>query len=515
MEQQESNKRIAKNTVFLYIRMLFNLAVNLYASRVVLGVLGIEDYGIYNVVGGFVALFSLISSSLSASSARFLTFELAKGNRQRLEKIFAAAVSIQLLLALLVLIMAFTAGDWFLNTRMNIPDTRMEAANRVFHFSILTFALNLLSAPYNAVLIAHERMKAFAAISILESLLKLGAVILLPYLCFDHLKSYAGLLLLSTLLILLVYVVYARKCFEECRCRFRFDSSLLRQMFHFAGWNLIGSSAAVLRDQGVNILLNLFCGPAVNAARGIAFQVMIALQGFSGNLMAAINPQITKTYATKEREYMLFLIRQGARWSFYLLLLLSLPLLLETKYILHLWLKQVPEHTVAFVRLILLFILVESLSAPLITAMLATGNIKKFQLVVGGLQLLNFPASYCCLQSGLPPESTLFVALLFSQLCLLARLLLLKEMIAFPVGDYLRLVLLKVFLVFFLSMLLPGIFYFLMPEGIVRFLSVLVISSTTTALSVYCAGCSGKEQEFIRQKVTFYYKRLINRSGYE
>lgn len=370
----ENNKRIAKNTLLLYFRMLFLMAVSLYTSRVVLNALGVEDFGIYNVVGGVVAMFSVLSGSLSAAISRFITYELGKGNQENLNKIFSSAVTIQLILSGIIILLAETIGMWFLNAKMNIPEVRMEAANWVFQFSILTFAINLISIPYNASIIAHEKMSAFAYISILEAVGKLTIAYLITIAPIDKLIFYAILMCVVALVVRFTYGNYCKRHFSECTYHFVWDKQLLKQMFGFAGWNFIGASSAVLRDQGGNVVINLFCGPAVNAARGIASQVNNAVNQFVVNFMTALNPQITKSYAAGNKEYMMTLIFQGARLSFYMLLLLSLPILVNTHYILVLWLKIVPEHAVFFVQLILIFALSESISQPLITAMLATGK---------------------------------------------------------------------------------------------------------------------------------------------
>ena len=429
----DNNKRIAKNTLLLYFRMLFMMVVSLYTSRVVLNALGVEDYGIYNVVGGIVAMFSVISGSLSAAITRFITYELGTGNQENLKKIFSSAVTIQIGLTVAIALLAELVGVWFLNVKMNIPESRMIAANWVFQLSLFTFAINLISVPYNATIIAHERMSAFAYISIIEALGKLAIAYFITVSPMDRLVFYALLMCAVALLVRLVYGYYCKSHFEECTYHFLWDKNLLERMFSFAGWNFIGASSAILRDQGGNIVINLFCGPAVNAARGIAFQVNTAVHGFVTNFMTALNPQITKSYASGDREYMMTLIFQGARLSFYMLLALSLPIFVNTHYILVLWLKIVPEHTVIFVQLILLFGLSESISNPLITAMLATGKIRNYQLVVGGLQLMNLPVSYFLLRMGMFPEVVIVVAIVISQCCLAARLLMLRGMIGLSV----------------------------------------------------------------------------------
>lgn len=497
----ENNKRIAKNTLLLYFRMLFLMAVSLYTSRVVLNALGVEDFGIYNVVGGVVAMFSVLSGSLSAAISRFITYELGKGNQENLNKIFSSAVTIQLGLAGIIILLAETIGIWFLNVQMNIPEVRMEAANWVFQFSILTFAINLISVPYNASIIAHEKMSAFAYISILEAVGKLFIAYLITIAPMDRLIFYAILMCVVALIVRFTYGNYCKRHFCECTYHFIWDKQLLKSMFSFAGWNFIGASSAVLRDQGGNVVINLFCGPAVNAARGIAFQVNNAVNQFVVNFMTALNPQITKSYAAGDRGYMMTLIFQGARLSFYMLLLLSLPILVNTHYMLALWLKIVPEHAVLFVQLILIFALSESISQPLITAMLATGKIRNYQIIVGGLQMMNLPISYILLRLGYFPEIVIVIAICISQCCLAARLILLRGMIGLSITKYLKNVYLNIIVVSIIAVILPLISAYYIKESFINFILISLIAVICTLSSIYFIGCNNQEREFIHQKL--------------
>ena len=497
----ENNKRIAKNTLLLYIRMLFMMAVSLYTSRVVLNALGIEDYGIYNVVGGVVAMFSMLSGSLSAAITRFITYELGTGNQENLKKIFSSAVTIQIGLAILIILLAEMVGVWFLNVKMNIPEARLIAANWVFQVSVLTFAINLISVPYNASIIAHERMSAFAYISILEAIGKLVIAFLIIVSHMDRLIFYAILMCAVALIVRFAYGVYCKKHFRECTYHYNFDKDLLKRMFGFAGWNFIGATSAILRDQGGNIAINLFCGPTVNAARGIAFQVNNAITGFITNFMIALNPQITKSYAAGDRDYMMYLIFQGARLSFYMLLLLSLPVLINTHYILELWLEIVPKHAVWFVQLVLIFAMSESISHPLITAMLATGKIRNYQLVVGGLQLMNLPVSYLLLRMGMFPEVVVVVAIVISQCCLAARLLMLRGMIGLSVQKYLKKVYANVLAVTFIASICPYLLSDSMEESFLNFILLCLIAVVCTGIAIYYVGCNKTERQFVVNKI--------------
>lgn len=496
-----NNKRIAKNTLLLYFRMLFMMAVSLYTSRVVLNALGVEDFGIYNVVGGVVAMFSILSGSLSAAITRFITYELGTGNKENLKKIFSSSVTIQIGLAVLIILLAEAVGVWFLNVKMNIPDARMVAANWVFQFSMLTFAINLISVPYNASIIAHERMSAFAYISILEAVGKLAIAFLITVSPIDRLIFYAVLMCVVALAIRLTYGSYCKRNFEECTYHFIFNKDLLKRMFGFAGWNFIGATSAVLRDQGGNVVINLFCGPAVNAARGIAFQVNNAISGFVTNFMTALNPQITKSYAAGDRDYMMTLIYQGARFSFYMLLLFSLPVLANTHYILGLWLKIVPDHAVLFVQLVLVFAMSESISNPLITAMLATGKIRNYQLVVGGLQMMNLPVSYLLLRMGMFPEVVIVVAIAISQCCLAARLVMLRGMIGLSIRKYMKKVYMNVLIVTVIAVILPFLLSMKLEESFLNFVLLCFVAFICTGMTIYYLGCNKTERQFVLNKL--------------
>lgn len=507
----ENRRRIAKNTLLLYSRMLIIMMVSLYTSRVVLKALGEEDFGIYNVVGGVVSMFAILSGSMSSAISRFITYELGTGRKENLNKIFSTAVTIQFILALIIVLFAETAGVWFLNVKMNIPEARMAAANWVLQFSILTFVINLISVPYNASIIAHEKMTAFAYISILEVLCKLAIAYLITVSPIDVLIFYALLMTIVALVVRVVYGIYCKRHFEECSYHFILDKSLLKRMFSFAGWNFIGSSSAILRDQGGNIVINLFCGPAVNAARGIAFQVNSAVNGFVTNFMTALNPQITKSYASGERDYMMTLLFQGARFSFYLLLLLSLPILVSTHFILDLWLDDVPGHTVNFVRLVLVFALSESVSQPLITAQHATGNIRNYQLIVGGLQMLNLPISYFLLRNGYIPESVLISTVVISQCCFATRLLLLRHMIGLSVKKFLIKVYFNVVAVAALSSILPLFGKYFLGDNLTGFIITCLLAICSTMFVIYFVGCNKSERKKINNRIFKIKDKIFNR----
>lgn len=515
MQQDNSanSKRIAKNTLLLYVRMLFLMLISLYTSRVILNALGVEDYGIYNVVGGVVTMFSMLSGSLSAAISRFLTFELGKGDSKKLKNVFSSSVTIQAGLAIIIIIIAETLGLWFLNEKMVIPENRIVAANWCYQFSVITFAINLISIPYNASIVAHERMSAFAYISILEGIGKLVIAWCIVINPIDRLVFFALMVAILSCTVIFIYMNYCKRHFDECAYHFVYDHDLLKQMFGFAGWNFIGASSAVLRDHGGNIILNLFFGPTVNAARAIAVKVSAVLTSFVQNFMVALNPQITKSYANGDHDYMFKLMFQGARLSYYILLLLCIPILLNTNYILVLWLKLVPEHTVLFVRLIIIFIMSESISGPLITAMLATGKIKNYQIVVGGLQMMNLPIAYLCLYLGAMPESIVLVAIVISQCCLVARLYMLRRMIGLQVGVYLRKVYFNVLLVTLTALIIPVILHKYLLESFATFLILSVLSISCTFLSCLYVGSTSEERMLIYAKAKQMIMKFNQRYG--
>lgn len=501
-DYSENNKRIAKNTLLLYGRMFLMMIIGLYTSRVVLNALGVEDYGIYNVVGGVVTLFTILSGSLSSAIQRFITYEMGTGDKERLKKVFSTSINVQIVLIVIITILLETVGLWFLNYKMVIPDDRMLAANWLFQFSVVTFAINLWSIPYNAEIIAHEQMSAFAYISIFEATSKLIIAFLILYEPFDRLIYYGLLVLMVSIIVRFLYSWYCSRHFEECHYTFIYDKDLLKSMFGFSGWNFIGAASAVLRDQGGNILLNLFIGPAINAAHGVAMTVSNTIHGFTINFMMSINPQITKNYAAGNHDYMFKLIFQGARLSFYILFLIALPIIVTAPFLLKIWLGTVPAHAANFTRLAIIFILSECLASPLITAMLATGRIRNYQIIVGGCQLLNLPISYCFLSFGMAPEMVFVTAIFISVLCEMLRLIMLRKMINLPVLSFLRNVYSNVIIVGVVSCIIPvilGMFYPL--NDLISFVSYGAISFLSASATIYFIGCTINDRLMIKKAI--------------
>ena len=501
-QTSDNNKRIAKNTLLLYVRMLFTMAVSLFTSRVILNTLGVEDYGINNVVGGIVTMFSVLSGSLSSSISRFITFELGKGNIERLKTIFSTGVNIQLGMSVLIIIIAEAFGIWFLNAKMNIPADRMVAANWVFQCAILTFVLNLLSVPYNAAIIAHEKMSAFAYISVVEVTLKLIIVYMLTISPFDRLKTYAVLLLCVGAVIRFIYGYYCKRHFEECTYHLVFDKPVLKEMTGFAGWNFLGNGSYMLNTQGVNILMNLYFGVAVNAARGIATQVDAALKQFVNNFTTAVNPQITKSYAQGDLDYMHKLVCRSAKFSAFLMLFFAIPILLETQSILTIWLKTVPEYAAIFLQLIIISSFVDTVLAnSLVTSMFATGNIKRYQIIVTTIGCLVFPFSWIAFQLGFQPEIAYVLYFIIYTVLLGVRLYLLKDMVKLPIMMYVREVLYRVLPVMIICFIIPMMIRYSMQEGWMRLILLCLVSTIVTAVVEYSIGLTKNERKFIVGKI--------------
>lgn len=497
-------KRIAKNTMMLYFQMFFSMLVSLYTSRVLLNALGVNDFGTYNVVGGLVVMFSLISGSLSGSVSRFITYELGRGgDNKKVQRIFSTSLLIHIGLAVIVIIAMETIGVWFLNAKMVIAQDRLTAANWVFQGSIVSFTFGLLGVPYNATIIAHEKMGAFAFVNILQVILNLINVVFIAYSpwTFDRLICYALLTVGVSVLVQLVYMIYCRRKFEECNSlTLIWDNNIWKGIAGFSVWNFIGSMASRLKWDGVNILLNLFFGTVINAARGIAGSVNGAVTSFVNNFMMALNPQITKSYAVGDCDYLYSLINKGARYSYYIVLILVMPIMFEMNFVLTLWLKKFPEHTVTFTSLALILSLCDSMANPLITAQLATGKVKSFQLIVGGFLMLNFPLSYMFLKLGCIPEVVFIIAIVISLLSLHIRLLFLRHDIGLSISSFIYKVCVNVLLVTVISAIIPAIICYYFHDCLLRFFIVIIVTLLCTSTVIYFIGCSTSERKFILDK---------------
>lgn len=507
-ESSNNNKRIAKNTLLLYIRMFFTMAVSLYTSRVILNTLGVEDYGIYNVVGGVVAMFGFLNGSMSSATQRYITFALGKGDEKQLQKVFSTTLQIHTIIALIIVLLSETIGLWFLYNKMQIPADRMDAAFWVLQCSILSTVIMIVSVPYNADIIAHEKMSAFAYISVLEVVLKLVIVYMLVIFSFDKLILFAILILAIQVLIRFCYSIYCNKHFSETKYRHVWDKALFKEMTGFAGWSLFGNLSGILFTQGLNMLLNVFFGPVVNAARAIAVQVQAAIQQFITNFQMAVNPQITKTYANGQMEDMHKLMFRSSRFSFYLLFLFSLPVLFEANYILTIWLKIVPDNTVTFLRIMICTSLIYSIANPLIIANQATGKVKKYQAICGSILLMILPVSYILLLLGLPAYSVFIVHFVMESLAQIARMILLKPLIGIKIKDYFKYIYSQVCVVTAASVILPFIIYNYLDEGVLRFLIVGATCIICVSLASFYLGLSSNEQVFVKSKIQTFINKI-------
>lgn len=505
----ENSKRIAKNTLVLYVRMLFMMLVGLYTSRVVLDALGEANYGIYNVVGGVVPMLSVLTGALSGAISRFITFELGTGNQERLSRIFSTSVNIQFIMALAGFVLCEVLGVWFLNDKMNIPADRMEAAHFVLQCSIASFMVSLVSVPYNAVIVAHERMTAFAYIGIVEVLLKLLIAYLIYISPIDALKLYALLLLVVSLLIRIIYGIYCGRHFIEAKYHFFIDRSLLKQMFSFAGWNLFGNTAFMLNTQGVNMLVNVFFGVSTNAAQAVASQVNGAVTHLVSNFTTALNPQITKSYASGDRDYLYKLVCRGTKYSFFIMYLFMVPIILEADTILGIWLKVVPADTGVFVRLVLISSLTTQLGTSMLTAIMATGNIRRYQIVVTTVGCLVFPLTWIGFTLGFPAYTFYLIYAIIYFLLNFIRLSALERLMDFPVRYFYRSVFSRIGGCAILSFLLPSMVIYLVQPSFYRLLLVCTVSFPWSLFNIYFIGLEKEERIFFKYKAqSFIQKKL-------
>ena len=503
-----NNKRIAKNTLMLYVRMLCTMVVSLYTSRVILQTLGVEDYGIYNVVGGIAALFSFITASMSQAIQRFITFELGKQLDRDVSKVFSVGIELQLCISIVIMILVEIVGIWMINNKLQIPSGRINAAFWVLQFTILTIPITLLNSPYNALIIAHEKMQAFAYISILEVLAKLAIAFALIYTTHDKLIVYGMLYMLVMLLIRFGYILYCKRFIPDVKFVYTKDFSMIRGILSFAGWNMYGALAYVGFTQGLNILLNMFFCPIVNAARGIAVQIQSTIYSFIINFQTAINPQITKTYASNDIVNMHILIFRSAKFSFILIALISIPILYETSFILNLWLKDVPDYTKTFVRIIIITSWISAIENPISYAVQASGQIKRYQIVVSTIRLMILPISYFFLTLGSPAYIVFVVHFCVDFLVIAVRLILLQPIINFPIWKFVREVIAKdVFIIALCNLFLLPVYLF-MSEGVIKLVIISAVELLLLCLLFYIVALNQIERMFIIEII----KKIIHKS---
>lgn len=507
-ENTSDSKRLAKNTAMLYVRTLITMIIGLLTSRILLDSLGIENYGIYNVVGGFIAMFSVITGTLTATTQRYLNFELGKVNGNP-QKVFGACMCIHFGLAILMLLLFETFGLWFLNTQLNIPSERFEAASWCFQISVITSILGLFSTPYIGVIIAHERMKAFAYISLQDAIAKLLICYLLYISTIDKLVLYSMLFAVVMIWDQCLYVWYCHKHFSEAHISIVKDNALYKSMFNFAGMNFIGALAHILSTQGVNIILNIFFGVVVNAARGIAIQVQSAISRFVNDFMSALSPQITKEYAANNKEKSMELCFRGAKFSFYLMTILALPVIVRAPEILQLWLKVYPDYSIEFVRLTLATSMLGVLSTSLITEILATGNLTSTTWWIGGTRLLILPLVYIAFKFGGSPIYAYYIVLVMDTLLLFVRLAILDSITGMTfMKMYIKNVFPQITAVILLSSILVFGMHYVLPVSVAGLLVFALLSVICTGVIIVALGLTQSERVVILGYVKNKFKKI-------
>jgi len=498
----QNNKRIAKNTIALYIRTISSMLVSLYTSRVVLRELGESDFGIYNVVGGLVVLFSFIQGAMSISTQRFLNIELGRKSLIGFNKVFSMSLICYYILGVLVLIFGETIGLWFFETQINIPESRYYSAKWAYQLSLLTCIVSIIRIPYNSSIIAYEKMSFYAYTSVIEGLMKLGVVYLLVLSSIDKLISYSFLILFVTIILYVIYRYFCKSKLIGCRFTISWDWKLFKELISFSGWSLFGSAANVSASQGINIIMNLFCGVIVNASMGIANQVSNAINTFVTNFQTAFVPQIMKSYAGDDKEYFLLLINRTSRYSYLLLFIIGAPIIICCDPILHLWLVNPPEYSIQFTQLMICFYLIDALSGPLWYSVQATGKIRSYQIIVSSFIFLNLPICYIVLKCGLSPIIVLLCRVIINLSIHLYRILYLEYKIQLNVKEYLRGVMLRIIIVSIVSIpLLLLLYNFIKPIRIMYVLTYITTSIILIAVIIYIFGIDSYERNLIKYKL--------------
>lgn len=501
MDNTSNNKRIAKNTIMLYIRMLFSMGVSLFTSRVVLQTLGVEDYGIYNVVGGFVSMLAFFNSSMATSTQRFLNYEMGKGRDSDLQSVFSNAINAHFIIGIATVVLLETFGLWFINNKLNIPHEQLHAAVWVFHFSVITLFISIIATPYSAAIVANERMGIYAYYSIFEVVLKLVIVYILVVLPYNKLILYGFLNLCVSILMRFLYLSYCKRNFSECIYKRGWDKSQIKGLFSFSGWMLLGCFSDMLSKQGVNILINMFFGPVFNAARAIAVQVQQSISSFVANFMTAVRPQIIKSYSAQKFDYMYRLVFSASKLSFYLLFILTIPVLIYTEYILDLWLDVVPEYSVLFTRLVLIELLISSAYVPIAQINQASGRVKNYQLAISIIFLLNFALSYIVYKLGFPVYSTFIVSVILAIAGLFVRVIILKKENDFPARYYIFKVMFPLIPVALLAMVAPYLLYCWLPISFLSVVINIVVGLLCSCFAIWSLGLDKTEKVFVKDKL--------------
>jgi len=499
----ENSRRIARNTVFLYFRMLLMLFIGLFTSRIILKQLGVVDYGVYNVVGGVVTLFTFVTNSVVNAISRFLAVEIARGDKDKLRRVFSTSVIIQIIIAAFAVLFVETVGLWLLNHKLNIPPDRLGSAFWVLQCAMCTLVINLIAVPYNATIVAHERMDAYAIISILEGVLKFTVALLLYISAFDKLITYAVLMVGVALLVRLAFGTFCKKNFEESRGKVVWDGSLIKEMSGFAGWSFFGSSAYIFNTQGVNIVSNLFFGVTINSARGVALQVEGIVKQFVTNILTAFNPQITKSYAAEDPQYSFELVLKACKYTFLVILVFLLPVFYLSDQFLDIWLANVPEHAPDFVRLTILCLLGDMICNPLQTLQLATGKIRKYYLVTGAISYMVLPIVWIAFKMGASAGWAYVIYFCVYLVVNVARLLIVHAETGFPISEFLKEIA-KLLLVTICSFVPSVIVFSMMPDGLLRLFVTCIVTWLFIAGTTWLFALTEGEKVFVKEIIGKY-----------
>lgn len=496
--EQENSKRIAKNTGYLYLRMILVVIINLITSRLVLRALGYEDYGTYSIVGSLVILFSFISIAFKTASVRYISYEIGRGAEGDVSKVFSMVVNCHAILAAVTWLLLEIVGLWFINYHLQVSPERLVAANWVFQFSLLTVCTHILQMPFDANIVAHERMNFYALISIVEAVLKLSIAVFLLYCLWDKLIVYGALLWIAALLTMAGYVLYSRQQITDCHYQRVWDKRLIRQFAGYSGWTLYVNAADMANMEGRAVLFNLFLNVVANAALGLANQVYYAITMFMSSFSTAFNPQIVKSYAEGNHSYFERLIYSSSKLSFYLLLLPGLPLLLNIEYVLHLWLGDYPPMTDKFIWAMFLYAVFDSFQAPLWHAVMATGQIRTHQIMMGSIKLLVLPVAWWLLRMGDNGIGAILAWGVSNILCAIVRTVYCKQRLGLRILTYLRRVLLPILCVSMVVLPLPILMRHMMESGLVLLLCSTIASSLMLAIAVFTIGLDSEEKSLVR-----------------
>lgn len=507
-ENFSANKRIARNSIFLSIRMVIVLAINLYTTRAVLSLLGVSDYGVFNVVCGFVTMFAFLNTSMSNGIVRFFNFELGKNGTDGALKVFNTSLYIQFFLAIFIIVVSETFGLWYLENKMIINPERMHAAHCIFHFSVSSFFFIILQAPFTAAVLAHERMDYFAIVNVIDAILKLLIVFLTPMFKTDNLIIYGALFALISVIDFALYFIYCICNFNEIQFKRRFHKELFNSMLVFSGWNMFGSLSGVMKDQGINIVLNSFFGTIVNAAMGVAAQVNSGLQSFVQNLSVPVRPQVIQSYARGDIERTMSLTYSISKFSCLFLYFISLPILIEIDFILNLWLKgNVPENSSTFVLIIVVTSFFSNLNQAVSGVVHASGRMRLYQIAGGMTGILAVPIAYIVLYYGGKPETALLVSLLSMIIAQINALLILKRIVKYSIRHYLKKVILPLMIVIATTIFFPIGIRLILESSVIRFLITVIVSFSVTIISIMLFGLDHNEKKMINQ----IFNKVINK----